>query len=67
MCVCGAYGKTLYRSAVSHTPASQIELALTAPSAGRVYVCVLGARAVGKLSECVSEAEEEIRPPPEIN
>lgn len=39
-CVCGAYGKTLCRSAVSHTPASQIELALTAPSASRMYLCV---------------------------
>lgn len=38
--VCGAYGKTLCRSAVSHTPASQIELALTAHSASRVYLCV---------------------------
>ena len=40
VCVCGAYGKTLCRSAVSHTPASQIELALTAHSTSRVYVCV---------------------------
>lgn len=40
VCVCGAYGKILCRSAVSHTSASQIELALTAHSAGRVYVCV---------------------------
>lgn len=40
LCVCGAYGKTLSRSAVSHTPASQIELALTAHSASRVYLCV---------------------------
>lgn len=42
MCVCvwGAYGKTLCRSAVSHTRASQIELALTAHSSRRVDLYV---------------------------
>lgn len=58
-CVCGAYGKALSRSAVSHTPASQIELALTAHSASRVYLCVhsghqVVGRQAGRLAVCLN-------------